>query len=329
MTRSESGTDRPAPPSPASGEEGLSPAGVTWLGVGANAGLGIAKIAAGLTFRSQAILADGVHSATDLVTDAAVLTGLKFSEDPADPSHPYGHRRISTLVALFVGVLLLAAGGWIAIDSLRTLQADGQPSGSLALPFFLAVATIPVKELLFRVTRRVGQRTRNLSIKANAWHHRSDCFTSLAAAAGIGGAWIGGPSWAFLDHVTAVLLVGFLAVAAARIVHESAAELVDTSPDSDVLEQIHRLIDHTPGVEDFHAVRARQTGGQIEMDMHVLVDPNLTVHDGHEIATAVKRKLMDSSLDFAEVVVHVEPAEPRAGHAPDDTATAANLRHRD
>jgi cation diffusion facilitator family transporter len=209
-----------------------------------------------------------------------------------------------------------------------TLREDDHSQKSLWLPFLLAVATIPVKELLFRVTRRVGQRTRNLSIKANAWHHRSDCFTSLAAAAGIGGAWIGGASWAFLDHVTAVLLVGFLAVAAVRIVYESGSELIDASPKTEVIDEIHRLIDDTPGVEDFHAVRARETGGQIEMDMHVLVDPELTVHQGHEIATDVKRTLMNSSLNFSEVIVHVEPAEPGSGHPAGDVATAADRQPR-
>ncbi len=332
MTRSESGTDSPGGGAAAGDPPGavpLSPAGVTWLGLAINAVLGIAKIAGGLVFHSQAILADGVHSATDLVTDAAVLTGLKYSDNPADGCHPYGHRRISTLVAMFVGLLLLGAGAWIAVDSLRTLQEQEHSQKSLWLPLLLALGTIPLKEILFRLTRRVGEQSGNLSLKANAWHHRSDCFTSLAAAAGIGGAWIGGPSWAFLDHVTAVLLVGFLAVAAVRIVYESASELIDASPGEDVLEQIHELIDDTPGVEDFHAVRAREVGGQLEMDMHVLVQPNLTVREGHDIATAVKRKLMNSSLSFAEVVVHIEPAEASAGHPAGDVATAAALPDRD
>ncbi|MFP4139780.1 MAG: cation diffusion facilitator family transporter [Planctomycetota bacterium] len=332
MTRSESGTDSPAGATrqeDTSEAVPLSPAGVTWLGLAVNALLGAAKIAGGLIFHSQAILADGVHSATDLVTDAAVLTGLKYSDNPADGCHPYGHRRISTLVAMFVGLLLLGAGAWIAVDSLRKLQEQDHDQKSLWLPLLLALGTIPLKEILFRLTRRVGRQSGNLSLKANAWHHRSDCFTSLAAAAGIGGAWIGGASWAFLDHVTAVLLVGFLALAAVRIVYESASELIDASPDEDVLDQIHELIDDTPGVQDFHAVRAREVGGQLEMDMHVLVEPDLTVREGHDIATAVKRKLMNSSLSFAEVVVHIEPAEPTAGHPAGDVASAANRRDRD
>jgi cation diffusion facilitator family transporter len=332
MTRSESDTDSPAGATrqeDASEAVPLSPAGVTWLGLGINALLGAAKIAGGLIFHSQAILADGVHSATDLVTDAAVLTGLKYSDNPADGCHPYGHRRISTVVAMLVGLLLLGAGAWIAVDSLRTLQEQDHDEKSLWLPLLLALGTIPLKEILFRLTRRVGEQSGNLSLKANAWHHRSDCFTSLAAAAGISGAWIGGASWAFLDHVTAVLLVGFLAVAAVRIVYESASELIDASPDRDVLDQIHELIDDTPGVQGFHAVRAREVGGQLEMDMHVLVEPDLTVREGHDIATAVKRKLMNSSLSFAEVVVHIEPAEPTAGHPAGDVASAADRRDRD
>ncbi|MFP4053279.1 MAG: cation diffusion facilitator family transporter [Phycisphaerae bacterium] len=277
-----------------------------------NLSLMLAKVAGGLVFRSQAILADGVHSATDLVTDFAILAGLRFSSQPADGRHPYGHHRISTLVAMFVGILLLGAGGWIGYQAVMSLR-EGREGTDALVPFLLAVGTIPLKEVLFRLTRAVGRSSGDVSVRANAWHHRSDAFTSLAAAVGIGGVLLGGPDWAFLDHVTAVLLSVFLAVAAVRIIHESAGELIDASPDEETLAQMTQIIGDTPGVRDYHAVRARRLGGRIEMDLHVLVDPMLTVEEGHEIATNVKRKLLKSPINVSEVIVHIEPA----GEAPD------------
>jgi len=286
----------------------LTPAGVTWLGLVCNAVLATAKVAAGLVFASQTILADGMHSASDLITDAAVLAGLRASSRPADGCHPYGHRRVETLVAMFVGAGLLAAAGIIAFNAVRSLHGPGGSVRS-ALPFYLALATIPVKEFLFQLTRHVGRARGNLALAANAWHHRSDAISSVAAAVGLAGVTFAGPRWAFLDPLTAIVLAAFLVVAAVRIVHKSAAELTDRAPGEATLDGIRDVLGRTDGVRDFHALRARQVGGKVAMDVHIQVDGGLTVAQGHQIASNLRRHIMARDHRVIEVVVHVEPAE--------------------
>lgn len=289
----------------------LTARSVTWGGIVIDAALAVCKIAAGVTCRSQTILADGMHSASDLVTDLAVLGGLRVSNKPADRSHPYGHRRVTTLVALFIGAMLLAVGawmGWRAINSVinppEKVRAD--------LPFWIAIAAVPLKELLYQITVRVGRRESDISLMANAWHHRSDALTSIAAAAGLAGMLIGGPSWCILDALTALVLSAFLIVIAGKIISDSASELIDQAPKPETLSAIERAVEKTDGVITFHAFRARQVGGCVEMDVHIQVDPSLTVSQGHEIASAVKYAVMQAGTPIIACTIHVEPAEPNA-----------------
>ncbi len=286
----------------------LGPWGVTWMGLFANAGLGVGKIVVGLVFHSQAILADGFHSASDMISDLAVLTGLRISRKPADRDHHYGHRRASTLVAMFVGLGLAGAAAWIVYRAIRGIES---PAAHVRgpLPFVMAVVSIPVKEVLYWLTRGAGRRSGDASLTANAWHHRTDAFTSLAAAVGLGGVLIGGPDWHFLDHVTALILAAMLLLAAVRIVREGAGEMMDRAPGRALLDRIERTVAATEGVRSFHAFRARRVGGKVEMDIHVQVDPDVTVRRGHAIAADVKQRVLDADERVIEAIVHVEPAE--------------------
>jgi cation diffusion facilitator family transporter len=284
----------------------MTPKRVTWLGLILNGLLALAKVAAGLLCRSNAILVDGIHSASDLVTDAIVLAGLRVSSKPADDDHHYGHQRVSTLVAMFVGAGLMGVGIFIAYKAVMTLHApesDIRPT----VPFWIALASVPIKEMLYQLTLRVAIRTNNIALRANAWHHRTDAMTSIAAAAGLAGVALGGPEWHFLDHVTAIVLAAFLVYAAIGIIREAANELIDQAPDEDVLDELQRIARETPGVRDYHAVRARKHGGVIEMDIHILVDRELPVWQGHDIASDVRHRIRNSDHDVREVIVHVEP----------------------
>lgn len=283
--------------------------GVTWLGFWINTSLAAGKIVSGVLFGSQIILADGFHSSSDLVTDVMVLAGLRVSDRPADANHQYGHRRVTTLVAAFVGVSLFAAAAWIAWSAIATLR---QPHGVIraAVPLAMALVSIPLKELLYRVTRAVGERERDSSLLANAWHHRTDAFTSVAAAAGLAGVLLGGPAWAFLDHVVAIVLAAFLAVVAVSIMRESLEELVDSAPSGEIMNRINMCIAGTPGVRIHHEMRARKLGGRVAVDVHVLVDPTMSVQHGHDVAEAVKVRVLECGCDVLEVVVHIEPDEP-------------------
>lgn len=303
------------------GRELLTPRSVTWGGLVANVLLAVGKVLAGLLCHSQAILADGFHSLSDLVTDVAVLAGLRMSERPADGTHPYGHRRISTLVAMCVGAALLAAAGCIAVDAVVSIPRPHVPITSL-WPLAMALATIPVKEGLFHLTRFVGRRAGDVSLTANAWHHRSDAFSSIAAAAGLTVVAVGGQKWAFVDHLTALVLSAFLAAAALRIIRVSAAELIDRAPHAATVSAIERAVAGTDGVRDYHAVRARQLGGKVSVDIHVLVHPGLTVKEGHDIATVVEESVRAAEPNVIEIVVHVEPWEADAANAPETPSTS-------
>ena len=286
----------------------LTPRGVTWLGLVVNAVLAVLKVLAGVVFHSQTILADGLHSGSDLVTDVAVLASLRVASRRPDSDHHYGHRRVSTLAGMFVGSALLLAAAWIVTIAIVTYDHPHVRVRGM-LPLALALISIVVKEVLFRLTRRVGRQSADLALMANAWHHRTDAFTSVAAAAGLAGVTFGGPRWAFLDHLTAVVLAAFLAVVALKIIRQAASELIDRAPGSAILAGIKRAVAGTDGVESFHAFRARQTGGKVEMDIHVQVDPELTVRKGHDIASAVRQNAMEADPSVVAVIVHIEPVE--------------------
>ncbi|MFH1501637.1 MAG: cation diffusion facilitator family transporter [Candidatus Eisenbacteria bacterium] len=298
----------------------MSPTGVTWLGIGVNLVLGALKVTVGLATGAQALVADGLHSISDLLTDAAVLAGLHISARPADSDHHYGHRRVTTLVTLGIGAVLLLSAAWIVY---RAVATYGEPHtfNHVEVALWVAVLSIAPKEFLYRVTHAVGVRSGDTSLIANAWHHRTDAFTSVAAAAGLAGVTFGGPEWAFLDHITAVVLAAFLAVAAVKFIHESLGELTDGAPDPSVQRCLEKTIADTPGVAEFHALRVRRLAGTLTLDVHVLVDPGLSVVAGHDLATAVRRRLLDCGCSVVEAVVHVEPhfgAEPSRGNADDE-----------
>lgn len=285
----------------------LSARGVTWLGLVVNAVLAALKVSAGVLLRSQALTADGLHAASDLTTDLATLLSLGISHRPPDRLHPYGHRRIGTAIGLGIGLALGAAACWVFWRSMMLL--GGRSSQPTVAPWAVAVvaATIPVKEVLYRMTIRIGRRTHDLTIQANAWHHRSDAFTSLAAAIGLAGAAIGGKDWAFLDAVTALVLAAFLLVIAVRIGYRAVAELVDRAPNEAAQEAIRQAVGDTAGVGTFHAFRAREIGGRVAVDVHVQVDADLTVREGHDIARAVKVRVLEADPAVMDVMVHIEP----------------------
>lgn len=284
----------------------LTPRSVTWAAIVIDASLFVTKLAAAIAFGSQAIMADSLHGASDMVTDFAVLAGLALANRPADMDHPYGHRRISTLVTMFVGAVLMLAAGWIAYRAIVSLHGPARHVEA-TIPFWLALVTLPIKELLYRLTHRVGLQRQDMSLVANAWHHRTDAFSSAAAAAGLAGVMLAGPGWMMLDALVALVLAAFLLVVGGQIMLSSASELADAAPSAETLGRIRTAVKATSGVENFHAFRARHTGGKVEMDVHVQVAPSLTVGQGHEIAAAVKYAVMRADPSVVSVVVHIEP----------------------
>lgn len=280
---------------------------VTWVGMICNILLSVIKLIGGLVGNSQAVVADAIHSFSDLTTDVAILIGLRYWSAPADSEHPHGHRRIETMVTVAIGLLLCTVGIGIAFTSLSTLkEQDAVSPGWVAL--ISTLISILVKEILYRWTAKVGTRIKSSALIANAWHHRSDALSSIPAAAAVGIALIN-PSWAFVDHIGAIIVALFIIQAAWQIFSPAAAELIDRGASQEICEHLQQVALNTPQVQEVHALRTRYLASNLVVDLHVLVDPNITVRTGHDISEIVKRRLFDSNQEVIDVIVHLEPYE--------------------
>lgn len=293
---------------------------VTWLGLVANVFLSALKMVAGIFGSSQALVADAVHSLTDISTDLAVLFGVKYWSAPADSSHPYGHWRIETMVSVFIGVMLIAVAIGLGLHALEGLDHN---SFSRPSPIVLIVAVLSVvlKEILYRYSINVGRRIKSSAVIANAWHHRSDALSSVPVLFTVAIISIQ-PKWAFLDGVGAFAVCLFILHAAVKVIWPALLELSDAGAGMAVREEILRLAVQTAGVQAVHAVRTRRLGPGIYADLHVLVDPSMSVKQGHDISEQVKARLLDLGPDIVDVVVHLEPATA-AELEPDGSVTGS------
>jgi cation diffusion facilitator family transporter len=281
---------------------------VTWGALVTNMVITAAKFAAGILGSSQAVVADAVHGASDSVTDVAILIGVKYWSAPADEKHPHGHRRIETLMSAAIGfVLVIVAVGivWHAIETLP--EQHEKPPGWVA--FAAAVVSILGKEALYQWTAAVGRRIKSPAVVANAWHHRSDGLSSIPAALAVLAARLLGREWIFIDHVGAVVVSLFILRAAWRIVKPALGELVDVGASPKEMEEIREVAMRTEGVLEVHQVRTRYSGSSLQVDLHIRVDAEMSVREGHEISEAVRRRLMAEGPGVLDVVVHLEPHE--------------------
>ncbi|HOZ46005.1 MAG TPA: cation diffusion facilitator family transporter [Candidatus Hydrogenedentes bacterium] len=281
---------------------------VTWVGLFVNLVLTVLKFTCGVVGHSQAVVADAVHSLSDMASDTAILVGVRFWTKPADRAHPHGHQRIETVVTLGIGVLLATVAFGLVWNALSTLHAPhGEAPGWVA--FAAAVVSIVSKEALYRWTVIRGREMKSSAVIANAWHHRSDAFSSIPAALAVAGAAVG-PGWSFLDHVGAVIVSVLILQAALVIIRPAFAALIDTAASDEDVRAIAALAGGVGGVKSVHEVRTRYVGGAaLSVDLHVLVDPLMTVHDGHAIADRVKKCLIREGPDVVDAVVHIEPFE--------------------
>ncbi len=281
---------------------------VTVVGMTLNIVLSIAKAAGGVLFHSQALLADAVHSLSDLVTDLAVIFGVKYWSAPPDRQHPYGHGRIETLVSAFIGIALAAVAVGLAWDAIGTIR-HGSEHGPAGFAFAIAVFSIISKEVLFRWTRAKARQVHSSAMEANAWHHRSDAISSIPAALAIAVAYFF-PKLQFIDPVGAILVSFFVLYAAWTIVRPTLQELSEAGVSQEDQAKIYRMATSLPGILGAHALRTRNAGGAIWADIHIIVDPDMTVREGHDISHQVRDLLVNSDLNIVDVVVHLEPPSP-------------------
>ncbi len=282
----------------------------TVVGMVANIVLAVGKVGAGIVGSSAAVVADGIHSFTDLVTDLVLLVGTRFWGQPPDEDHPHGHRRIETLITAAIGFILAAVGiglGWRAIGHLR--EPPATTPGDLALG--AAFVSIVSKEWLFRWTKVRAREADSPALMANAWHHRSDAFSSVPVVLAVGAAMFF-PGYAWVDRLGALVVCVFILWASWGIFHPALQQLVDAGAPSDVRDRIGEMALEVDGVEAAHALRTRYIGSKLAVDLHIEVDGGMTVSEGFSIARAVKLHLLENGPGVGDVVVQVEPIkEPK------------------
>jgi cation diffusion facilitator family transporter len=282
---------------------------VTFLGLGVNTALMAGKFIAGVAGHSHALIADAVESLADIFSSLIVWRGLVVAAAPADEDHPYGHGKAEPLAAAVVSTMLLLAAGWIVISAVQEiLHPHLAPK-----PFTLIVLAVAVftKEGLFRFVWRESISVDSSAVQTDAWHHRSDAITSLAAAIGISVALIGGPGYESADDVAAIVAAAIIAWNGWRLLRPALAELMDTAPGPEIVDNIRRIAGTIEGVDRIEKCMVRKMGYYYYVDMHVEVDPQMTVQRAHQIAHEVKDKVRENFSRVRDVLVHVEPAQRR------------------
>ncbi len=283
---------------------------VIWLGLAANFLLIIAKILAGVIGRSAAMVADGVHSISDFATDIVVVGSLSVSQRPRDHNHKFGHGKVETLATTFIGIVLLLVGagllysGGVKIYNVykgETLEAPG------LLALYAAVLSIAIKELLFRYTIKVGEEVKSQAIIANAWHHRSDVYSSVGTLLGISGAIFLGVKWTILDPIAAVVVSFFIFRVAIRITRDTLMELIETSLPREHEDEILKLAHDVEGVHEPHELKTRKIGNQIAIDIHIKVQNHLNVEQAHKITEDLECTLRRAYGEETYISIHTEP----------------------
>ncbi len=281
------------------------------LGLAANVVLTTAKFTAGILGHSHALVADAVESLADIFSSLLVWRGVVVAAEPADEDHPYGHGKAEPLAAAGVSTMLLVAAGWIAIESARAMFKPHESPAAFTLLVLLSV--IGIKEGLFRFVARESSAVQSSAIRTDAWHHRSDAITSLAAAIGISVALFGGPRFASADDVAAIVAAGIIGWNGWRLLRPALSELMDRAPSREIVERVRHVAERSPEVVRVEKCRVRKMGHQLYVDIHIEVDPKMTVERAHEVAHAVKDRVCAQLPRVRDVLVHIEPA--RGGEA--------------
>ena len=283
---------------------------VTLWGAFVNILLTVAKLLAGIFGKSAAMVADGVHSLSDLLSDLVVLIFTHISSKGKDRRHSFGHGKFETLATLIVSLILIIVAYKLASNGVESI-VDIATGGTLPKPSYIAliaaVVSIIAKEILYQWTAQVGKRTNSSVVIANAWHHRSDALSSIGSLIGIGGAIILGHEWTMLDPIASCVISVAIAITAVRIAIPSLAELLETSLPEDIEDDILKTASEVPGVCDVHELKTRRNGVSVIIDAHIVVNPSMTIVEAHDIATKVEEALTERFGKETQMNIHVEP----------------------
>ena len=300
---------------------------ITWVSIGVNVALTAMQLVVGFAAHSQSLIADAMHTLSDIVSDAFVLFANRKGAEAADADHPYGHGRFETAASLVLGLLLAGTGAGILAAAAGRLQDIGSapPVGVAAM--WAALFTLAAKEGLFRYMLATAERLRSHMLVANAWHARADALSSLVVAAGIGGALLG---FNFADAVAAIIVGAMIVRAGLKFGWEAIRELIDTGLTADEVAAIRNTIATTPGVLGMHELRTRRMAHQVLVDAHVQVNPRISVSEGHRVAESARQRVLDNHAEVLDVLVHVDAENDLFGNAsvqlPDRAFLLAHLR---
>lgn len=285
---------------------------VTWLGFFANVILMAFKLLAGILGRSTAMIADSIHSLSDFATDLVVVGSLSVSSKPRDKNHKYGHGKVETLAAAFIGIVLFGVAIGICysgiVKIINHLSGDLiQRPGLLAL--YAAVFSIVVKEFLYHYTYKVGKKINSKVVIANAWHHRSDVLSSFGTLLGIAGAIFLGEKWVILDPIAAIIVSFFIFRVAFQISREALLELIETSLPKNSESDILKIASSIKGVHNPHELKTRKIGNAVAIDLHIYVDATLNVREAHDITVELEKALLDEYGEETYISIHTEPLD--------------------
>ncbi|HZG14010.1 MAG TPA: cation diffusion facilitator family transporter [Candidatus Bathyarchaeia archaeon] len=280
-----------------------------WVGIVGNILLAGAKLLIGIVGRSQALIADAVHSASDVIGSVAVLIGLRAADRPPDEDHPYGHGKAESVAAIIVAVLLAVVGFEIGMASVESLFAPLEAPGMIAI--WAAVGSMVIKEWMFRYKYNLGKKLNSQSLIANAWEHRSDVFSSFAALIGIGGAIVGGrfgiPWMLYLDPIAGIFVSLLVFKMSYNILMESIHTTLDHVLHEEETTDLRQTVEAVPGVLRIDTLHAREHGHYLIVDVKVSVEPSITVEEGHRIGKQVKQALLTNFSKVRDVFVHINP----------------------
>lgn len=285
---------------------------VTKQSIAWNLFLTFIKVIAGIFGKSNAMIADGLHSASDIISSIGVLLGNYISSTPVDKEHNYGHEKAETLVSFLLSILLIVVSLGIGVQAVKSLWHIDEIKPPTVLPLIVAVISILVKEYQYRITIKIANKINSPALKADAWHHRSDALSSIAAFVGIGGAMLG---IKILDPIASIVVALFVAKVGLEILIGSTNELMDVSIDTEQEEQIKQIAKNTKGVMNLGEIRSRKHGAMAYVDLVICVDGKLTVTEGHDIANMLEKQIIND-MDFVKgITVHVEPCNYCRGNS--------------
>ncbi len=280
---------------------------LTFFSILTNLFFSFAKILAGHFSRSQALLADGIHSTSDLITDLAILIGNRFWDKEADSDHPHGHQRLENLVTIFIGITLVGVAIFIAVEATQNMIAGGSQKAPGFLALIIAILSIIIKEYLFRYTVREAKQIGSDALIANAWHHRSDALSSIPAALAILLAQIS-PSLSMADSIGAILVAVLIAITGLKIAIPNLDKIMDKAAPPEIVEKVYEMLANTSFVLGTHKIRTRFIGpNSIAIEIHIEVDPQMTVKEADLKAQNLKEKILNAPLGITDVIVKVEP----------------------